>query len=142
VQETTAYMLDRQKLKIDRAVAQQSTVKDKLIFFFKASVAPSGLSIPGGCPMLNLGLEADDTNPDIRRQILKLTEKMQTDIANLVREGVRNGEFNAAFHAEEFAIRSFAMLEGGIFLSKLSGTGKKLAIILRSIIAEIESHSS
>ena len=140
-QASTEFMLSRQKQKVELAIARHTTAKDKLIAFFKASVAPSNLTVAGGCPMLNLGLEADDTRPVIRRSVLKTTDEMQATITRLVQEGIRSGEFRASVAAEEFATRSFAMLEGGIFLSKLSGNGKKLAVILGSLIAEVTGWS-
>jgi len=133
------FMLQRQKLRADRAMAQPGTAKEKLMTFFRSTVAPSELSVPGGCPMLNLGLEADDTNPAIRTRVLKMTEQLQSDIARLVEHGVRSGEFKPTVNAEAFAIRSFAIIEGGIFLSRLSGNMKKMTVILESLDAEIGS---
>jgi TetR/AcrR family transcriptional repressor of nem operon len=122
------------------AASKQKTARAKLIAFLSA-IGERHPSILGGCPILNLGMEADDTNPVIRNKVGKAMKKMLTTIQTFVSMGIKAGEFKKNWNAEEFAAKSFALLEGGIMMAKISGSADKRKVIMEIIKKEIEENS-
>ena len=88
---------------LDRATAGKATAREKLfaiLDYYHNNLAPSEM---GGCPLLNFGTEADDTNPDLRQRVAKMIKKSQQRIARVVEEGQAAGEFDKRTDASTFA---------------------------------------
>ena len=43
--------------------------------YYNDNLAPNEM---GGCPLLNFGTEADDTNPDLKQRVAKMIRKRMT----------------------------------------------------------------
>lgn len=82
--------------------------------------------IQGGCPVLNTSVEADDTNPLLRVSVVRVLNKLHKSVANIVRQGMAQGEFKADTDAERFSILFVSMIEGGMMVSKAYGEAKYL----------------
>lgn len=123
---------------LESAIAPNTTAKAKLfalLDYYQVQVATSEM---GGCPLLNFGLEADDTNPAIRKEVAKAIKRSQQRIAKLVEEGKNNGEFHKKTDASLFALKMFTMIEGGIFTARVMGTPATMKVIVDSLKKEIE----
>lgn len=94
-----------------------------------------------GCPLLNFGVEADDTNPVIRQKVSKAITAAQARIAKIVRAGIAAGEFNKEFNAEIFAAKAFAMLEGAILVCRVQNSHKQMRLLTDILRKEIEDNS-
>lgn len=132
------------KFLVDRAHAaanKYKTVKDKLAAFIDITGDPSNPPLEGGCPMLNFGTEADDTYPAVRKKVSKAMDSLQLHIAKLVEEGIAAGEFKKNWNAEQFSVRAFSMIEGGILMSRVSGKPEKLKMIIAMLKKEIKENS-
>ncbi len=127
--------------KITEAVNKAKTAKGKLIAFIDAFTDSSNPVIAGGCPMLNFGIEADDTNSVIRKKVNKAIEGVHQSIADIIESGIKNNEFIKTWNAKEFAIKAFAMIEGGILINRVAGNNDKMKVILRILKNEIEEKS-
>jgi TetR/AcrR family transcriptional regulator, transcriptional repressor for nem operon len=90
--------------------------------------------------MLNFGMEADDTSPVILKKIHALVEGTQKQIASIVTGGINSGEFSQDWNASEFATKIFALLEGGIMISRIAGNNHKMKVIVDMIKKEVEEH--
>ncbi|PXY46774.1 TetR/AcrR family transcriptional regulator [Flavobacterium hydrophilum] len=125
--------------KLVSEISKGKTAKEELfayIDFFSNAVNPP---LTGGCPLLNFGTEADDTNPIVKEKINKGCNDNQQLLTSIVNKGIANGEFKPNWNAEEFALIMFAMMEGGHLISRMSGKNDKMKIIaktLKNIIAE------
>jgi TetR/AcrR family transcriptional regulator, transcriptional repressor for nem operon len=95
----------------------------------------------GGCPILNFGTEADDTNPVVKQRVKQAIENSQTRIANLVKEGLANGEFKETFDADTFGVKMFTMIEGAILISRVQNNTGTMKLIVDMLKAEIEQKS-
>lgn len=93
----------------------------------------------GGCPIINLGTEADDTDPVIRRRLTEAIAYCQSLIRTVVRQGIDAGEFDPSVDADLFAIKAFAMLEGGALLGRIQGSDSQLGKIVGVLKSEIRS---
>ncbi|MXV15333.1 TetR/AcrR family transcriptional regulator [Hufsiella ginkgonis] len=95
----------------------------------------------GGCPILNFGVEADDTSPLLTRRVGEAISIAQLRIKDLVTEGIASGVFRQGLNAEEFAIKMFTMLEGAIFTSRVFGHNKQMQVVISLLKSEITSFS-
>jgi AcrR family transcriptional regulator len=123
---------------LDRSTAGKHTAKDKLfalLDYYHDNLAASHM---GGCPLLNFGTEADDTNPDLRLLVAKAIKKSQQRMTKLVEEGIGNGEFHKTTDAELFAIKMFTMIEGAIFTSRVMNNKTPMKNVVDILKREIE----
>lgn len=95
----------------------------------------------GGCPILNFGSEADDTHPVVKQRVKQAIENSQTRIANVVKEGLANGEFKETFNADTFGVKMFTMIEGAILISRVQNNTGTMKLIVDMLKAEIEQNS-
>lgn len=113
--------------------------KDKLFAYIDAYRNPLiNPPVTGGCPMMNFGTEADDQFEDIREQVATMVNKSQQLIMDIIAEGIRKGVFRSDWNYKEFATLMFAMIEGGILISKTTRKADKMATIARSLKKMIE----
>ena len=119
------------------ATNKYTTARDKLFAVLDFLGDPLHPPLVGGCPMLNFGMEGDDTDPVIRKMVHKIVEAIQQGVMAIVEQGMASGEFKRGWNVGEFAIRTFALIEGGIFLSRVSGNNKQMDIIVGTIKREI-----
>jgi TetR/AcrR family transcriptional regulator, transcriptional repressor for nem operon len=75
--------------------------------------------LPGGCPVLNTAIEADDTNPPLRDRARQVMDEWQELINRVARKGIRMGELRPETEPEALATLITATLEGAVMLSKL-----------------------
>jgi len=138
--EALNYLLKQAETALGVAIAAKDSYKEKLfavIDYFKDS-----LTIPGhyGCPMMNFGTESDDTNPAVRQQVNKAITHTEEQIAKLVRAGIGTGEFDEGFHPGNFSVKAFAMIEGGMWISRVQGNTRQMRLISDLLKKEIEEH--
>jgi AcrR family transcriptional regulator len=75
--------------------------------------------LPGGCPVLNTAIEADDTNLPLRDRAKQVMDEWQELIIRVARKGIRTGELRPEADPEALATVITATLEGAVMLSKL-----------------------
>ena len=95
---------------------------------------PSDPPVPGGCPVLNAAIEADDSNPALKRRVAKVMRDWHTTVTDLVLQGQHKGELQRRVNATQFVTALIASLEGAIMLSKLLGTPEPM----REVVAHVE----
>ncbi|MDO1450131.1 TetR/AcrR family transcriptional regulator [Rhodocytophaga aerolata] len=136
--EVVDYQLDRLANVVETAMSRKKTAKEKLFAYIDLYLDPLNPPIIGGCPLLNFGMEADDTDEVIRKKVHQLVEKAQQNIRSIVERGIETGELKSDWDAKEFATTMFAMVEGGIMMSRIAGNNKAMQVIARSLKNEIE----
>jgi TetR/AcrR family transcriptional repressor of nem operon len=92
----------------------------------------------GGCPLLNAATEADDTFPDLKKQVTKSFEEWISKISKVISDGQQKGEIDKDADAEEYASLFIMLIEGGILLSKTTGDHKFLNRALDKILNIID----
>ncbi|MFC0512586.1 TetR/AcrR family transcriptional regulator [Mucilaginibacter angelicae] len=135
------YNLDFSAQKMSEAISKQKTFKDKLFAYFNFLSDPLNPPLVGGCPMMNFGMEADDTNPVIKYKVNRLVQLSIQRVTSIIEQGIVNGEFKKEWDAKEFATKGFAMIEGGTLISRVSGTNEHMNILIKAIKKEIEENS-
>lgn len=96
---------------------------------------PTNPPVPGGCPVLNAAVEADDSNPALKRRVAKVLREWHAFVTRVVSQGRQQGELRASVHPAEFTTTLIAALEGAIMLSKLWNTNAPM----REVRAQLEA---
>ncbi|CAA9303161.1 MAG: hypothetical protein AVDCRST_MAG56-5605 [uncultured Cytophagales bacterium] len=69
-------------------------------------------------------------------------ETAQRNIRSIIEKGIAAGEFKADWDAHEFATVLFAVVEGGIMMSRVAGHNQAMKVIARSLKKQIEEQSA
>lgn len=88
------------------------------------SVYRNGLLNPtlsAGCPIINTGVEADDTHPGLSKKVGEAVNSWHRSISAIIHQGIHSGEIKEDTDVPAFASLMIAMIEGGITVSKISG---------------------
>jgi TetR/AcrR family transcriptional regulator, transcriptional repressor for nem operon len=97
-------------------------------------------AIPGGCPIFNTAVDADDGNPVLRGLALEGVKAWRARLIKIVSDGLRDGEIRSGTEPRRVANMIVAALEGALMVSRLEKTRSALRdaqamleIILRDI---------
>lgn len=101
----------------------------ELLSFFEGYVMHP--PIPGGCPMMNYGIEADDHQRFMRKAVAKEMQSTIHFIERCLERGKASGEFTAETRPLEMAQWMFCAIEGAIAVSRVSGN----AAPMQSVVA-------
>ncbi|HNP74579.1 MAG TPA: TetR/AcrR family transcriptional regulator [Kouleothrix sp.] len=77
--------------------------------------------VPGGCPVMNTAIEADDTHPELSAHARLAMSDWFAMTRRVVAKGVERGELRAGAEPEAVATLMISTLEGAIMLSRLYG---------------------
>jgi AcrR family transcriptional regulator len=127
--------------KLLASIGNAKTAKGELLAYIDFFNNPINPPVTGGCPLLNFGTEADDTNPVVKEKINSGIKLSQQIAENIINKGIANGEFKPDWNASEFATIIFAMLEGGNLISRMSGNNDKMKVIIKTLKEMIEENS-
>ncbi len=72
----------------------------------------------GGCPILNMGIDANNQNPEMLEKVEYVIHKMQKSIENLIDEGKELGEIKKTIISSTYSKRFYSLLQGAIFMSQ------------------------
>jgi TetR/AcrR family transcriptional repressor of nem operon len=96
-------------------------------------------SFPGGCPMLNTVLDADDGNAILRRRAEGAMRDWVGYLADIARAGQAKGEIEPSVNPEELAILVISLLEGAFVTSKLQRSRSALLLAQQHLETYLES---
>jgi TetR/AcrR family transcriptional repressor of nem operon len=96
-------------------------------------------SFPGGCPMLNTVLDADDGNAILRRRAEGAMRDWVCYLADITRAGQANGEIRSSVNPEELAILMISLLEGAFVSSKLQRSRAALSLAQQHLEIYLEN---
>jgi len=120
-----------------------SSFKEKLSalldFFGRYALAPP---VPGGCPLLNTAVEADDRRISMRPVVAGEIMSMVEFISALIKKGIRSGEFKKDTNARELAYTFFCAVEGAIMFSRVEGSSEPMDIIVNHCKKKLDQISN
>src|SRR5687768_13572203 len=135
--EAFDYLVKRVSADMAMHMSRAATNEERLYAWFDYYTSALKEEYNYGCPLMNFGTEADDTNPVIKHKVNKAILATQNLVAKVIRAGIEAGEFLKTFDAESFSIKAFAMIEGGIWMARLQGNTKQLQVIFDQLKQEI-----
>lgn len=89
--------------------------------------------VPGGCPILNTAIEADDGNLVLRDLAREGLKGWRTKISQIVRAGMTRREIREDLEPRAVANTIIATLEGALMISRLEGSKAALKDARRAL---------
>ncbi len=140
--EAFLYSVKKVKEMVKQQLDEVSTNKKKLVAlmeFYAAYVFDP--PVPGGCPLLNTAIEADDHYTSIRKYLSKELVDTIDFIDSLLRKGVRAGEFVSGIRTREIAYTLFCSVEGALMFARVERSQAPMDIIVKHCKKILESIS-
>lgn len=134
------YNLRRVTQIFESELSKQTSVKDKLLAYtaiygdFQSFPFP-----PGGCPMQNTAIEADDTHPALKKKAQTAIINWKKNISKLVQQGIDNKEVLVDVNPEQFALTMIATIEGMTMISSLTRKPEYRKMIIESVEKSIRA---
>jgi len=132
------YLLAKVTERRDALMRKEKTAKCKILAFMDSNRKPLIPYINGGCPLVNLATESDDTNPVIKKKVRSAVNETLKLLSSILMEGVESGEFSAALNAEDFAMQMFVSIEGANALSRVLNSNKPMQVVISSFTKELD----
>jgi hypothetical protein len=112
--------------------------KVKAIFhYFESYISRPPLK--GGCPLLNVAIEADDSNPALRKSGVVILDSLRDSIVRILDNGIRYGQLKPGIDKEQYATLIIASLEGAIMMSKLRGNDRDIRTVTKHLEGVVEA---
>lgn len=71
----------------------------------------------GGCPTLNIGVDAKDQNPELLERVQEVIQRLQGYISKMIQNGIDAGEIKKNVNPKTYARLFFTLIEGAVFMS-------------------------
>jgi len=136
----TDYLLQKLAERREAVLLKETTARARLHAFMDNHKDPLNSFFAGGCPILNLGTEADDTNPVIKRKIQATLASATKLLSGIIREGISTGELSKDLNPDEFAIKIFAAIEGGNMVCRAMNSSTHMTLIIKSLKNELNKY--
>jgi AcrR family transcriptional regulator len=87
----------------------------------------------GGCPLLNVSTEVDDTTMVLKEKALQALTVFRNSIETIVINGKTHKEVNAIVNEKLVAIVMISSLEGAIMMSKLQDSNSDIEAVVKHL---------
>ena len=134
------YLLQVSAENRDLVLGKHRTAKDKIFAFMDMEKNPLQSFFEGGCPLVNLASEADDTLPVINKKVRQHIDYHIVYFTELLKEGIRTGEFSAELIPEEYAVKMFTSIEGANVICRVKNSARPMQIVIRGFKRELETY--
>lgn len=137
--EAFDFAVARMRDRFTEALACAGTARAKLraVISVYARI-PSDPPVPGGCPLLNASVEADDAHPELRERARRVVSGLESSLRQILQEGMKTGELRPGIDVGETVSVLVAALEGAVMLSKLHGSDVPMQRVVRHLNAWVE----
>jgi TetR/AcrR family transcriptional regulator, transcriptional repressor for nem operon len=123
-------------------IKEKKTAPEKLLAVFRFfETYITNPPIKGGCPLLNVAIEADDAHPVLRKAAIKIMDSIHLSLINILENGIKYKQIKPNINKEFYATVIIAALEGAIMMSKLRGNNEDIKHVLKhleNLVKEIE----
>jgi AcrR family transcriptional regulator len=137
--EAFEYAAARMRDRFLDALKGEKTAGDKLLALVGVfRNASREKSYRGGCPIMNLAVESDDADPQLRKLARDAMARLISLFERVIAEGAKNGEFSPG-DARARATWLVAGLEGAIMLSNLYKDRSYIETVTDHLIGSIRS---
>jgi len=133
------YSLGLQNKKLSISMDHIDDPYEKLLAYLEVYHDPMNPTVPGGCPMMNFGMEADDNFPLVKERVNRAIEMRQKFLEGIIKTGVQAGVFKPDWNYREFATVLFAMIQGGIMVCRIAGSSEKMTAIIKQLKSLIQA---
>jgi AcrR family transcriptional regulator len=99
--------------------SQRHAIDRMLAMAYVFEGVPDNRPVPGGCPVLNTAVIADDTHPALLARAQQTMLRWQETIERVIHLGIERGEIRPEIDPNNLATYYLVMFEGAILLSRL-----------------------
>ncbi|XZF12426.1 TetR/AcrR family transcriptional regulator [Chitinophagaceae bacterium MMS25-I14] len=138
--QTADYLLKKINYGIGQAMMKEKTAKGKIFAYMDFNRSPLSTYIDGGCPIFNMGIEADDNHSAVKKMVSSVLNISQESFAGILQSGIDNGEFSKELDPAVFAFKMFSAIEGGIVMCRVMNTNTPMKGLIKSLKNELESY--
>jgi TetR/AcrR family transcriptional repressor of nem operon len=82
--------------------------------------------VPGGCPLMNTAVEADDGNPMLRARARKALQGWTKRLSRITAEGIKKHEIDRRVAPRQLSELIISSLEGALLISRLQNDERPL----------------
>ncbi len=93
----------------------------------------------GGCPLLNVAIDANHTNPELFQQAKHVIKKLKDGIVKMIADGIEKEEIKNDIDPEKYGGRIFCLIEGAVFTSMMLKEDKYLLDMMNHIDKMIQA---
>jgi AcrR family transcriptional regulator len=116
------------RLEMAGAKTYKKQLQALLSFYSRYVIDPP---VPGGCPLLNTAIEADDHHPSMRKMVARELVSTVDFITTLLQKGIKAGEFKSDISPKEIAYTFFCSIEGALMFARVERSREPMDIIVR-----------
>ena len=101
-------------------------------------------AIPGGCPLMNTAIDADDGNEALRDLARKGIQDWRARLTRIIEAGIKANEIRRSTDPRRIANTLIATLEGALMISRLENSRNALRdaqTTLDTLLTSLERHS-
>jgi TetR/AcrR family transcriptional regulator, transcriptional repressor for nem operon len=141
--ESFAYLSQTVISTLNYKVKEQSTASEKLqvIFAFFEKYL-TNIIVTGGCPLLNVAIEVDETNSKLKAKALEMLTVLRFSVQRILNNGIRHKQLKNDTPVDTLTTIIITSLEGAIMTSKLSGNKQDLKIVTLFLSKTIQSYKN
>lgn len=136
---STDYLLNTNREPRLKVLESGRSAKEKIWRFIDMHKQPLRTPVFGGCPIMNLSVEADDTNPGISKVLRKEVDDYTDMLIEILEAGKTNHEFSGTLEPEEFAYKMFTAIEGALLFCRIKNSQRPMKAVISSLKKELES---
>jgi TetR/AcrR family transcriptional repressor of nem operon len=96
--------------------------------------------VPGGCPLMNTAVEADDGNPALRARARKALQNWTARLSKITLEGIKKQEVNDGVDPLKLSQLIIGSLEGALLISRLQKNDEPLRAIKQHLTDYLEQN--
>lgn len=96
--------------------------------------------VPGGCPLMNTAVEADDGNPVLRARARKALQGWTERLSEITSEGIKKQQINRRVSPLQLAQLIIGSLEGALLISRLQNDEAPLRAARRHLDEYLEQN--
>lgn len=134
------YMLGRIVARREAVLAKHTTAIEKIYAYLEVQRNPLNTLLQGGCPVINLSVESDDTNPVIKKKIKAMYDSGFKTFTKVLQDGIDAGELSDKLNAEGFATKMYAAVQGTIVICRIMNTAKPMQLVIQSLREELGAY--
>jgi TetR/AcrR family transcriptional regulator, transcriptional repressor for nem operon len=105
---------------------------------FVANFVERRPALPGGCPLLNTAVDADDGNPVLRERVQTALHGWRERLSAIVSEGIDRKEIRRGIDANKLATLIISSLEGATMIGRLERNSEALLAVQSHLNAYLD----
>lgn len=121
-------------LNLNQKIKAENNTRDKL--FCVLDLFQSYITNPfviGGCPLLNVAVEVDDTNLELKQKAQQTLSVFRDSIEKIIINGKTHKQVRNLVNEKLVATVLIATLEGGVMMSKLQNSNTDIELVVNHL---------